>query len=136
MLPWAEFAGEQVTLHNIRNCDYRTETNFVVRHYDKTYDLSKLRTLDFYLVHWGSPWIGHTMLSFVFDGGDCLAVSVEIRPQDFSDRMRQMQALKERIDKEIHSVAGIRVHVKLVDPQTLERSMGKAVRVIDRRPPL
>ena len=64
---------------------------------------------------------------------DEVTVSVEIRPQDFSDRMRQMQALRERIDKEIHSVAGIRVHVKLVDPQALERSMGKAVRVIDHR---
>jgi phenylacetate-CoA ligase len=64
---------------------------------------------------------------------DEVTVSVEIRPQDFSDRMRQMQALRDRIDKEIHSVAGIRVHVKLVDPQTLERSMGKAVRVIDHR---
>jgi len=79
VLPWAEFAGEQVTLHNIRNCDYRTETNFVVRHYDKTYDLSKLRTLDFYLVHWGSPWIGHTMLSFGFEGGDYLCISIETR---------------------------------------------------------
>jgi len=60
-------------------------------------------------------------------------VKVEIRPQDFSDKMSQMQALRERIEQEIARVCGIRMHVELVDPQTLERSVGKARRVIDHR---
>jgi phenylacetate-CoA ligase len=64
---------------------------------------------------------------------DDVVVRVEMRPQDFSDKMRQMQELRERIDREIHAITGIRVKVELVDPQTLERSMGKAVRVIDHR---
>jgi len=64
---------------------------------------------------------------------DEVVVKVEIRPQDFSDRMRQMQQLRERIDQEIHSITGIRMKVELVDPQTLERSMGKARRVMDHR---
>ena len=64
---------------------------------------------------------------------DEITVSVEIRPQDFSDQMRQMQALRERIDKEIHSITGIRMHIKLVDPNTIARSEGKAKRVIDHR---
>ena len=64
---------------------------------------------------------------------DQVVVRVEVRPEDFSDRMREMQALRDRIDREIHSITGIRVNVELVEPQTLERSAGKAKRVIDHR---
>jgi phenylacetate-CoA ligase len=64
---------------------------------------------------------------------DEVDVYVEIRTEDFSDRMSRMQTLRDRIGREIHSVAGIRVNVHLVEPQTLDRSVGKAVRVIDHR---
>ncbi len=64
---------------------------------------------------------------------DVVTVHVEMRPQDFSDKMSQMQALHDRIDREIQSVTGIRMNVELVEPQTLERSAGKARRVIDHR---
>lgn len=64
---------------------------------------------------------------------DQVKVKVEIRPQDFSDQMRQMHALRDRIDREIHSVTTIRMDVELVAPQTLERFVGKAKRVIDHR---
>jgi len=64
---------------------------------------------------------------------DEVTVHVEIRPEDFSDKMSQMQVLRERIGREIVSVAGIRADVKLVEPQTLERFMGKANRVVDHR---
>ena len=64
---------------------------------------------------------------------DEVTVYVEVRPQDFSDQMRQMQALHDRIDREIQSVTGIRMNVQLVEPQTLERFVGKAKRVLDHR---
>ncbi len=64
---------------------------------------------------------------------DQVTVHVEMRPADFSDRMSQMQALRRHIEQEIHSVTGIRVNVELVEPQTLERSAGKAKRVVDHR---
>lgn len=64
---------------------------------------------------------------------DEVTVRVEIRPQDFSDEMRVMHALRDKIDREIQSVTGVRVNVELVPPQTLERSVGKAVRVLDHR---
>jgi phenylacetate-CoA ligase len=64
---------------------------------------------------------------------DEVTVRVEMRPQDFSDKMREMQALRERIDREIQSITGLRMNVELVEPQTLQRSAGKAKRVIDRR---
>lgn len=64
---------------------------------------------------------------------DEITVHVEIRAQDFSDIMGQMQSLHDRIDREIQSVTGIRAQVHLVEHQTLERSFGKAVRVLDHR---
>jgi phenylacetate-CoA ligase len=64
---------------------------------------------------------------------DEAVVRVEIRPQDFSDEMRQMVALRDRIDHEIFSITGIRMAVELVAPGSLERSAGKARRVVDHR---
>ena len=81
VLPYADTNGNLVTLHNIRNCDYRTETDFDVRHYDKTFDLDKIRTADLYMVYWGSPHMAHTMVSFGFEGGDYLCFSIETRKE-------------------------------------------------------
>ena len=64
---------------------------------------------------------------------DRVRVQVELRPELFSDRMDRMQALRERIAREIHTVAGIRAEVALVEPRTIERFAGKAKRVLDRR---
>jgi phenylacetate-CoA ligase len=64
---------------------------------------------------------------------DQVTVKVEIRPELFSDRMDRMQALRERIGREIHTVAGIRAEVELVEPRRIERFVGKAKRVLDRR---
>ena len=78
-LPSATFAGDLVTLHHIRNNDYRTEIDYTVRYYDKTFDLSKLRTLDLFISSWGSPYIVHTIMSFGFAGDDYVAISIETR---------------------------------------------------------
>jgi phenylacetate-CoA ligase len=64
---------------------------------------------------------------------DEITVRVEVRPQDFSDKMSQMQALHDRIGRQVQSITGIRMKVELVAPQTLERSQGKAMRVVDHR---
>src|SRR6185369_9289851 len=81
VLPWAEIQGNKVTLHNIRNCDYRSESDYTVRHYDRTFDLSRLKSVDLFLVHWGAPYIAHTMLSFGFQGEGNVCFSIEARPQ-------------------------------------------------------
>jgi phenylacetate-CoA ligase len=64
---------------------------------------------------------------------DQAVVKVEITPEAFSDRMNEMQKFKERVDREIQTITGIRFKIELLAPQTLERSLGKAVRVIDHR---
>ena len=78
-IPSAEISGDRITVHNIRNFDYRTETDFTPRWEDRTYDLSKLRSVDFMLVYWGSPAIAHAMVSFGFEPDQYLAVSIEAR---------------------------------------------------------
>jgi len=67
---------------------------------------------------------------------DEAVVKVELRPGDFRDEMRGMIELRDRIDREIHAVTGVRMTVELVAPNTLERSAGKARRVLDRRNPV
>jgi phenylacetate-CoA ligase len=67
---------------------------------------------------------------------DEAVVKVEVRPGDFRDEMREMIELRDRIDREIHAVTGVRMTVELVAPNTLERSAGKARRVLDHRRPL
>jgi len=85
VLSWAEIAGDKVTIHNIRNCDYRTDTDFTCHYYDKTFDLSKLKSVDFFLVYWGSPMIAHTMMSFDFEGQGNVCFSIETRKEKGED---------------------------------------------------
>jgi len=81
VLPSADIHGGQVTIHNIRNCEYRTQDDYTVRRYDKTFDLAKLHSVDFFVVYWGSPMIAHTMMSFGFEGGDQACFSIETRKE-------------------------------------------------------
>jgi hypothetical protein len=80
VLATADFDGSQVTVHNIRNCTYLTENDYVLDHYDKTFDLTKITSVDFIVVPFkDSPSLAHTMLSFGFQDKDYVVVSVEAR---------------------------------------------------------
>jgi len=64
---------------------------------------------------------------------DTLEVRVEVSEQVFSDEVRKLEELGATIRKELESTLGIGVKVRLVEPRSIERSEGKAQRVIDRR---
>ena len=64
---------------------------------------------------------------------DEMEVWVEVSPDLVSDEVRALESLERRIARELHSVLGITVKVKLVEPKTIARSEGKSKRVIDRR---
>ncbi len=64
---------------------------------------------------------------------DNLEVWVEVSPDTISDEVRALENLERKIAAELHSVLGISLKVKLVEPKSIARSEGKAKRVIDRR---
>jgi phenylacetate-CoA ligase len=66
-------------------------------------------------------------------GLDEMEVQVEVTPEVFSDEIRGLQSLQDKLGNAIEHVLGIRVKVTLVAPRTLARSEGKAKRVVDRR---
>jgi len=80
-LAYASFDGDFVTVHNIRNFDYRSETDYTQHYYDKTFDLRELDSVDLISVYWMGDAIAHIMLSFGFSGKDYLAVSIETRKE-------------------------------------------------------
>jgi phenylacetate-CoA ligase len=64
---------------------------------------------------------------------DQLEVRVEVSADIFSDTVRGLESVQTQIADALHSVLGIRARVTLVEPKSLERSLGKAKRVIDLR---
>ena len=64
---------------------------------------------------------------------DNVEIMVEVEDKIFSDEIKQMRVLEQQIKKESEAVLSIGVKVKLVEPKTIERSMGKAKRVVDKR---
>lgn len=64
---------------------------------------------------------------------DTLEVQVEVEERFFSDEIKELERLNKQIVHTIQQAIGLAVKVTLVEPKTLERSMGKAVRVLDKR---
>ncbi len=79
--PWAEIDGNRITIHNVRNCDYRTETDYTPRWETRTVDLAGLNGMDISITYWGSPWIAHPIISFPFANDLPLAFSIETRKE-------------------------------------------------------
>jgi hypothetical protein len=79
--PRATVNGELVTIHGVRNFDYRSASDFTPRWEDRTYDLRKLDSADIIAVYWAGNAIAHMMISFGFQDQDYLAVSIETRKQ-------------------------------------------------------
>jgi Domain of unknown function (DUF4105) len=78
----AEIDGDRVRVHNIRNNIYVTKDHYATQYYDKTFDLSRLQTVDFIVVPFQEmPSLAHTMLSFGFAGEEYVAVSAEVRKE-------------------------------------------------------
>jgi hypothetical protein len=71
--------GDQVTIHNLRNCDYITKTDYTNCWSDRTVYLSQLRYVDLFFTTWGPKYIGHPIVSFQFGDHDHIAFSIEAR---------------------------------------------------------
>jgi len=76
----ATIDGDKVTIHDVRDFQYRSNEDFTPRWIDHTVDLSKLATVDFLLSYWdGNRDIAHTLVTFGFETGEYLTLSVETR---------------------------------------------------------
>jgi hypothetical protein len=79
--PWAAIEGDIVTLHNVRNCDYRTETDYTPHWENRKMRLSKITGIDIAINYWGSPWMAHPILSFQFADAPPICFSIETRKE-------------------------------------------------------
>jgi hypothetical protein len=77
----ASFNGSHVTIENVRNFKYRSETDYDQRWETRTYDLDRIEGVDLFLSFWGPTEIAHTIMSWDFGDGRHLAISIETRRQ-------------------------------------------------------
>ena len=76
---WAEFNVDEVTIHNVRNCDYRTEADYTPHWETRTVRISQITGIDLAVNYWGSPWIAHPIVSFQFGDVPPICFSIETR---------------------------------------------------------
>jgi hypothetical protein len=75
------FAGDAVTIKNIRNFSYSSRSNYSPNYYDKTFSLGDIASVDYVIEPLASVAAAHTFLSFGFRNGDRIAISIEIRKE-------------------------------------------------------
>lgn len=83
VLARAQISGNSVAISNIRNINYRTTSDYDLNYYDKTFDLNKIESVWYVVEPFSGHGAGaaHTFVSFGFEGGDYVAISVEIRKE-------------------------------------------------------
>jgi hypothetical protein len=78
----ATFDGSRLTIENVRNFTYRSESDYDQRWETRTYNLAELHGVDLFLSFWGPTQIAHTIASWEFDDGQNLAISIETRKEN------------------------------------------------------
>lgn len=79
-LPQSSLIGDTVTIQSIRNTEYRSAEDYTTVYYDRTFDLNRIQSVDFIVVPFKNlKAAAHTFVIFGFEGGERVAISVEVR---------------------------------------------------------
>jgi hypothetical protein len=94
ILPFADFSGNLVSVHNIRNFTYKTTEEYTPGYYNKTFDLNKIKKV-YYVVEPFSAIAGpaHTFLTFEFEDDNYLSISIEIRKRQGESFIELLSAI-------------------------------------------
>lgn len=132
-LPATEIRGNEVKLTNVRNFEYRTEADYTPHWETRTVDLSRIRGVDLFVTHWGSPYIAHAIVSFRFGAATdssedtFLAMSIEarkIKGQEYSAFLgffRQFELIHLVADE--HDVIRLRTNYRTGEVVRLYRTL-------------
>lgn len=135
VLPTAEFSGDSVLIRNVRNFTYASDTEFTPAYDVRTYDLGKLSRTWYAVVPFGAPGVAHAFLTFEFEDGEYLSVSVEARKEKgevFSPIRGAFRAYELMyVIGDERDVVGVRAnhrkHEVYLYPLTLSREQSRAV---------
>ena len=78
---WADINGDEVTIHNVRNCDYVTEKEYTCHWETRNYNLANIRGADIFITWWGPTLIAHPIVSFDFGEQGHVPMSIETRDE-------------------------------------------------------
>jgi len=112
----ARIEGDIVHIENVRNFEHRSPTDVTERWETRTYDLSKIRGVDIFLSRWGPPLIAHTFVSWDFEDGPPLTVSIETR-KEVGESYSAVRGFFRQFElyyvvSTEEDIAGVRTHVR------------------------
>ena len=116
------------TIRRVRRINRRSDDMFIIRGVNvfPSQIETALLSVEGALPH-------YTIVLTTEKGLDQIAVQVEVTPEVFSDKIRALEALQAQISHAVQSSLGLRAAIQLVEPHTIERSMGKAKHLVDNR---
>ena len=140
-MPLLRYRTKDLTSINYETCECGRTSPRISKFKGRTDDMKVIRGVNVFptqveaaLLKMGGDVAPHYMMIVDRENNmDTLTVMVEVDERFFSDEIRQLDALKKKIGDVLKQALGVAVIVKLVEPKSIERSEGKAKRVIDRR---